>query len=242
MSKIFITGSSDGLGFLTAKQLLSEGHEVVLHSRNENRKKELAEKIPDSEILVADLSDLNETISLAEKVNALGKFDAVIHNAGVYNTNAETIFNVNVLAPYVLTSLIEIPKQLVYLSSDMHFSGNFSEEKIRRKTINYSDSKLLVTMLMKAVARKNPEVFVNAVDPGWVPTKMGGKNAPDDLNEGFQTQIWLTTSFEKEAQISGKYFFHKQQKTPNPQSENLDFQERLIEICEEISGIKFNTK
>ena len=67
----------------------------------------------------------------------------------------------------------------------------------------YSDSKLYVTALAFAVARRWPDVLSNAVDPGWVPTKMGGPGAPDDLEKGYLTQTWLAVSDEAAATVSG---------------------------------------
>jgi NAD(P)-dependent dehydrogenase (short-subunit alcohol dehydrogenase family) len=82
MARIFITGSADGLGQLAAKALVDEGHEVVLHARNEKRGREALEKVPGAlDVLTADLGNLEETKDLASKANALGPFDAVIHNA-----------------------------------------------------------------------------------------------------------------------------------------------------------------
>jgi NAD(P)-dependent dehydrogenase (short-subunit alcohol dehydrogenase family) len=116
MARIFITGSADGLGQLAAKALIAQGHRVVLHARNEKRAQEALDKVPGAEtVLTADLSSIDETRQLASKVNALGEFDAVIHNAGVYNASAEEILTVNTLAPYILTCLIEKPKRLIYL-------------------------------------------------------------------------------------------------------------------------------
>ena len=147
------------------------------------------------------------TKELAARVNELGKFDAVIHNAGVYQTSAEEIFNVNTLAPYVLTCLIQRPKRLIYLSSGMHLQGRSKLESFKSNTsrITCSDSKLHVLMLCKAVARRWPHVYANVVDPGWVPTKMGGRGAPDDLQKGYETQVWLAVSNDKKAQVSGRY-------------------------------------
>src|SRR3954470_6642074 len=106
MASIFITGSADGLGQLTAKALIAQGHLVVLHARNEKRAQEALDKIPGAEAVVtADLSSIEETKQLASKVNAFGKFDTVIHNAGVYYASAKKIFAVNTLAPYILTCL-----------------------------------------------------------------------------------------------------------------------------------------
>ena len=96
MARIFITGSADGLGQLAAKALVAQGHTVVLHARDEKRGQEALNKVPGAEAVVtADLSSLDETKQLASKVNALGKLDAVIHNAGVYQTSSEEILAVN---------------------------------------------------------------------------------------------------------------------------------------------------
>ena len=159
-------------------------------------------------MVIGDLADLDETRRLAADVNALGTLDAVIHNAGVY-TDPEPnrtvdghprVFAVNVLAPYLLTTLIDRPSRLIYLSSGMHTSGRTSLDDLdwttRRwnGTQAYCDSKLLVTTLAAAVARHWPDVRSNAVDPGWVPTRMGGPHASDDLELGHDTQVWLATS------------------------------------------------
>ena len=81
-----------------------------------------------------------------------------------------------------------------------------------RNSVTYSDSKLHDVILSMAVARKWPEVFSNALDPGWVPTKMGGAGAPDNLEEGFLTQAWLAVSNDKEAKVTGQYFYHRKAK------------------------------
>ena len=108
MAKIFITGSSDGLGLMEARLLVSQGHKVVLHGRNRDRAAEALSKVPGAMTAVAgDLAGIAETRSLADQVNELGPFDAVIHNAGVYGESycAPTvdglpqIFAVNSLAP-----------------------------------------------------------------------------------------------------------------------------------------------
>jgi len=240
MAKVFITGSGDGLGLLAAERLIAEGHKVVLHVRNETRKQEVINKIPAAEnVLVADLSDIEETKQLAAKVNALGKFDAVIHNPGVYNASAKDIFSVNVLAPYVLTCLIDKPERLIYLSSAMHLNGRAKLKDLRTnaENLNYSDSKLLVLMLCKAVARKWPEVYSNSVNPGWVPTKMGGKGAPDDLQKGFETQVWLAVSNDQEVKVSGNYFFHKKISRHNPEADHILLQDDLLDLCGEKTGI-----
>ena len=242
MARIFITGSADGLGQLAAKALIAQGHEVVLHARNEKRRQDALQKVPGAaEVVIGDLSSIDETKQLAAKVNDLGNFDAVIHNAGVYIASAEEIFNVNTLAPYVLTCLIQTPKRLIYLSSGMHLQGRSKLESFTTdiSRITYSDSKLHVLMLCKAVARRWPQVYANAVDPGWVPTKMGGRGAPDDLQKGYETQVWLAVSNDDKARVSGRYFHHRKEDRHNPEADDVQLQERLLSLCEEITGVSF---
>jgi NAD(P)-dependent dehydrogenase (short-subunit alcohol dehydrogenase family) len=242
MARIFITGSADGLGRLAAKALTARGHRVVLHARNEKRGREALDQVPGAEsVFTADLSNIDETKQLASEVNAAGEFDAVIHNAGVYNAPAEEIFAVNTLAPYVLTCLMRRPKRLVYLSSGMHLQGRSKLESFKTEAgrITYSDSKLHVLMLCMAAARRWPGVYANAVDPGWVPTKMGGRGAPDDLQKGYETQVWLAASDDEKAKVSGRYFHHRKESRHNPEADDASLQERLLSLCEEITGVSF---
>jgi NAD(P)-dependent dehydrogenase (short-subunit alcohol dehydrogenase family) len=242
MARIFITGSADGLGQLAAEALIAQGHQVVIHARNEQRGQEALFKVPGAEsVVTADLGSIEEAKQLASKVNALGKFDAIIHNAGVYNTSAEETFNVNTLAPYILTCLIQRPKRLIYLSSDMHLQGRSKLDSFKTETsrISYSDSKLHVLLLCMAVARKWPGGYANAVDPGWVPTKMGGQGAPDDLQKGYETQVWLAVGNDEKAKVSGRYFHHRKESRHNPEADDASLQERFLSLCQEITGASF---
>src|ERR1700739_4329529 len=207
MARVFITGSSDGLGRMAAQLLIEQGHSVVLHARNEHRGQEAMSAVPGAETVVGgDLSSVRETRKIAERVNALGSFDAVIHNAGVgyreprlvaTEGGLSTVFTVNTLAPYILTSLIHRPKRLVYVSSGLHQSGDTSlndlawEKRQWQPQQAYSDTKLHDVLLAFAVARHWRDIFSNALEPGWVATKMGGPSATDNLNEGHRTQAWL---------------------------------------------------
>ena len=244
MARIFITGSADGLGRLAAKELVNQGHSVLLHARNEERARQALESVTGARgVVTADLSKMDETVELASKVNAKGRFDAVIHNAGVYQDSAEKIFAVNVIAPYILTCLIDRPGRLVYMSSGMHTGGRAKLESFKTNIgqMTYSDSKLYVVVLSNAVARHCPDVYSNAVDPGWVPTKMGGKGAPDDLQKGYETQVWLAVSDANGAKVSGRYFHHKREPEHNPQANDIQLQERFLALCGEITGIPFPT-
>ncbi len=242
MAKILITGSADGLGQLSAKSLADQGHQVVLHARNSERARYAKQKVPGAEhVISGDLSDLDETINVAYGANAWGRFDAVIHNAGVYQTPTREIFIVNTIAPYILTCLIQKPKRLIYLSSSMHLHGRANLENFKNDypRISYSDSKLHVMMLCMAVARKWSDVYANAVDPGWVPTKMGGQGAPDDLQKGYETQTWLAVSNDSRPKVSGRYYYHLAERRYNPQAGDVMLQERFLSLCRDITGVPF---
>lgn len=241
MANIFITGSADGLGKLSAALLIAQGHSVVLHARNKVRAADAIKRNPTAAgIFVADLSNTGETMQLAADLNAWGHFDAVIHNAGVYRATSKEVFTVNTLAPYILTSLIHKPSRLIYLSSGMHLHGDAKLECFYKdiNQINYSDSKLHVLMLCKAVARKWPGVFCNTVNPGWVPTKMGGHGAPDDLHKGYETQVWLAVSNDEKAKVSGQYFFHQGTERYNKIADNVDMQDEFLSVCRAITGVE----
>lgn len=242
MSKIFITGSADGLGRLAASFLVKEGHEVVLHARNEQRAKDAKAQVRGAQqVLVADLTNVDETANLAEQVNALGTFDAIIHNAGVYNVPQQQIVNVNTLAPYILTCLVKKPKRLIYLSSGDHLNGTPNLQSLANNTgrISYADSKLHDVMLAKVVARKHPDIYSNSVDPGWVPTKMGGRSAPDDLDKGYETQVWLAVSNDPKALVTGRHFYHRKEARHRPEADDIELQERLLQVCEKLTGVRF---
>jgi NAD(P)-dependent dehydrogenase (short-subunit alcohol dehydrogenase family) len=242
MARIFITGSADGLGALTAEALIGQGHKVVLHARNAQRGQEAMAKLPGAEaVLTGELSNLEETIELASKVNALGTFDAIFHNAGVYHASGEELFTVNTLAPYILTCLIRKPKRLVYLSSDLHQGGRSKLATIKTDIdrITYSDTKLHVLLLCKAVARDWTDVYANALNPGWVPTKMGGPGAPDSFESGYQTQVWLAVSNDEDVKVSGRYFYHQKERRSNPEADDVQLQAEFMDLCQQVTGVKF---
>jgi NAD(P)-dependent dehydrogenase (short-subunit alcohol dehydrogenase family) len=256
MSRIFITGSTDGLGLAAARELVDKGHEVVLHARSQQRASDLGEFAKEAlGVAVGDLSIASETRSVAQQVNDIGRMDAVIHNAGVYlqsdrgttpDGHAKTLA-VNTLAPFILTALISRPRRLVYLSSGMHRSADASLNDIDwtnrpwNASTAYSESKLHVAALAAAVARRWPEVLSNSVDPGWVPTKMGGAGATDDLEMGHQTQTWLATGTEPEAKQSGGYWYHKQRREPSSAVLDITFQEPLLKHLAEMTGCELKS-
>jgi len=252
MSRIFITGSSTGLGLMAGELLASQGHKVVLHARNAARAEAARRALPEAEAIVeGDLASIAGAKDVAARVNDLGRFDAVIHNAAVgYRESHHLtgdglphVFAINTLSAYILTALIERPGRLVYLSSGMHHhaDANLGDILWTRRRWNgstaYAESKLHDVMLAFAIARRWPDVWSNALEPGWVPTKMGGAGAPDDMSQAHLTQAWLAAGDEPEAIVTGRYFYHLRRLAPNPQADDPALQDRLIAICAELSGV-----
>jgi NAD(P)-dependent dehydrogenase (short-subunit alcohol dehydrogenase family) len=253
MSRIFITGSTEGLGRAAAIALLDEGHEVLLHARSAERAKAVADLSQRTlGVVIGDLSSAAETKSVAAQVNAIGAMDAVIHNAGVYELPARDAtpeghartLAINTLAPFILTALIKRPARLIYLSSGLHRGGEGSLDDLdwtRRDWHpfkSYCETKLHLAALASALARRWPDVLSNAVDPGWVPTRMGGPSAPDDLEMGHQTQVWLAASDDPEAKTSGFYWRHRERQEPAAEVSNPDFQDQLIDKLSALTGVR----
>jgi NAD(P)-dependent dehydrogenase (short-subunit alcohol dehydrogenase family) len=252
VARVFITGSTDGLGRAAARVLMRDGHEVVLHARTRGRATALRDLAPGAAgVVIGDLSDAAQTRELAGQVNDIGRMDAVIHNAGVYlepsrsataEGHAKTLA-VNTLAPYLLTALIGRPDRLIYLSSGLHRAGAgpLADIDWSRRRWNaaqaYAESKLHVTALALTLARAWPDVLSNAVDPGWVPTKMGGPYATGDLEMGYLTQTWLAVSTDAAATVSGGYWYHRQRQAPAPQACDPAFQDQLMDRLAALTGV-----
>jgi NAD(P)-dependent dehydrogenase (short-subunit alcohol dehydrogenase family) len=252
VTRVFITGSADGLGQLVAQELVAQGHEVVLHARNKRRADDALRAVPEAAaVLVGDLASIDETRDLAAQANASGRFDVVVHNAavGYQEPRIETVdglehvFAINSLAPYLLTALIERPSRLIYLSSGMHEGGDVVLDDLQwvrrrwRGAQAYSDSKLHDVLLAFAVARHWPDVRSNAVDPGWVPTKMGGRGAPGDLGQAHLTQVWLATAPETG---SGGYYYHLRPHRTHPIASDRETQDAFLDACASLTGVQLS--
>jgi NAD(P)-dependent dehydrogenase (short-subunit alcohol dehydrogenase family) len=257
MARVFITGSSDGLGLMAGRLLIDEGHEVVLHGRNEARRRDALAAAPGAKGAVAgDLGTVAGAKGVADQVNRLGRFNAVIHNAGIGyreprrvepEPGVPSVFAVNVLAPYVLTALIQRPDRLIYLSSGMHHGvvPRMDDLLWTKRAWNgasaYAESKLCDVLLAFAAARRWPNVLSNALEPGWVPTKMGGPSAPGDMSKAHLTQVWLAVSDDPLARSSGQYFYHQQLREPNSVARDAKVQDQLMTECARISGVNVDS-
>ncbi|KAL3459016.1 hypothetical protein BJX64DRAFT_301621 [Aspergillus heterothallicus] len=257
MPRIFITGSTDGIGLATAKLLISRGNTVVLHARNSTRAEQTRSIVPDAAgILTGDLSSIAETKNLAAEANKLareklgGPFDTIIHNAGIgYGATSSTritedgisaVFAVNSLAPYVLTCLLGRPERggrVLFMSSDSHYGGDGSLRNVTRSH-SYGDSKLHDVMLANAFARRWEGVQVVSMHPGWVRTKMGGSMAPggEDVPAKVLAE-WAVGKGEFANLRSGAFFTTSGEERAHSGAGNVEKQEELLRICKEASGV-----
>jgi NAD(P)-dependent dehydrogenase (short-subunit alcohol dehydrogenase family) len=253
MVTVLVTGSTDGIGRQTALDLIGSGHRVVVHARSDERAEQVRATVQGvAGVVVGDLASLGETRAVAEAAEGLAQYDAIIHNAGVGGAEKrrvtddgfEHIFQVNVLAPYVLTCLISAPARLVYLTSGLQAQGraHLDDLQFERRPWNgrqaYSDSKFWDVVLAFAAARHWPRTLSNAVDPGWIKTRMGGSGATDELPEGADTQVWLATSDDPAATVTGRYFMRRRELRANPAAYDIDVQESFLQAAAQLTGVQ----
>ena len=253
MARIFITGSTRGIGAETARQLIALGHEVVLHARDDARAEAARADFPDAVgVAVGELDSLTSTAALAAQAADLGPYDVVIHNAGVgggvteravTSAGLERIFHINVVAPYVLTALMPVPARMIYLTSGLEADGTWEPDDLQWITREwngmkaYSDSKLHDLMLAFEMAARHPESIINTVDPGWIKTDLGGPQAPDPVELGAETQVWLATSDDQAATGTGRYVKRREVYESNPAGRDAAARAALVAALEKITGL-----
>ncbi|KAI2632474.1 NAD(P)-binding protein [Hypomontagnella submonticulosa] len=248
MARIFITGSSDGVGLLSAQALAKRGHDVYLHARNSQRAQDARAACPAAkDVFIADLTSTEETKSLAAQLNQAGPWDAIVHNAGVMHgvshlkgkEGLPALFAINTLAPYIVASLVNPPpKRHVFVSSVLHQGGDPSLRNIQQ--CSYNDSKLHNILLAFWFARRlaNKGVTSNALTPGWVPTKLGGRGAPDDIDAAVDTYVMLAEGSGTAEGKTGKYWYQRRETSYSSAADDEARQNQLIQILGEISGVK----
>lgn len=252
MSTVLVTGSSDGIGAKVAHLVAEQGHRVVLHARNNERAERCRASGPaGAEVVVGDLTSLSSTRDMVVELQRLGTPDVVVHNAGwasrddsrpLTEDGLEQTFQVNLLAPFLLTASLPLPSRLVFVSSDSISRGLIGLDDLQHAASwtadsAYADSKLGLAALSFAIARRYPSVLSNAVHPGWVRTKMSGNEAPLDVRQGADTPAWLATSTDAGAMVSGAFFQNRRPISVNPQASDTRLQDGLLQQCAELCGV-----
>jgi NAD(P)-dependent dehydrogenase (short-subunit alcohol dehydrogenase family) len=233
MKTILITGATDGIGLATAKELARQGHELVLHGRNEDKVKRARDALlalmPNAilQTVCADLGDLASVRRMAHELSArLPQLDVLINNAGVYKTERITSRNgfemtlaVNHLAHFLLTNLLlpllkksEEPR-VVTVSSMVHTSGRIDFDNMngdqKFDTYHaYANSKLANALFANELARREPWLASNSLHPGVIGTKLlhAAFNMPgESVVTGARTSVYLAISPEVAGE-TGKYF------------------------------------
>ncbi|XXG97306.1 sporulation-induced protein [Hypoxylon texense] len=255
MARIFITGSSDGLGLRSAKALTKRGHDVYLHARNSQRAEDARAACPDAkDVFVADLTSTEETKALAAKLNQTGPWDTIIQNAGVMygvgkgKEGIPALFAINTVAPYILTCLVDPPpKRYIFIGSALHYGGDSSLRNLQQS--GYSDSKLHDIMLALWFARRlaNKGVLSNVLNPGWVPTKLSGWGATNDMGAAIDNYVLLAEGKGVADGVTGKYWYHSRYGSPGKSGRETGYQtaaddearqNQLIEALEKVSGVQ----
>jgi hypothetical protein len=249
MSKVLITGSADGLGREAAKQL-ARGYDVVLHARGEARAHQASAGVPGA-ALPGDPSSITSTRALADLINAAAVFDAIIHNAGIgYRepTRRETedglehVSQTNVLAPYLLTVLVNRPPRLIYLSSGLHRSGDPDLADLQRgaRALGRLPGVLRLPALRRGARRRGRSAVGRRRQqlrgPRLGADEDGGPGARGEIGPGAGTQVWLATSNDPLALHSGRHFHHRRLRETHPAVADPVVQDGLLAGCYELTG------
>lgn len=245
MSRVLVTGSNDGIGAGIAEILATNGNQVVRHARNAGR------AVAGEEFVLGDFASLSSVRAMAASLRDQPPLDVIVHNAGwaspdevrpVTEDGFEQTFQIHVLAPYLLTALLPLPQRIVFVNSDSIRRGvldpaDLNHEKEWTSAAAYADSKLAQATLTLGLARRYPDTLINAVHPGWVRTKMSPPEAPLDIAEGADTPVWLATSTDPDATVTGAYFQLRKQVRLNEAVFDVDLQDAVLAACAELTGV-----
>lgn len=274
---VVVTGANSGIGKACATELARRGAHVVMTARDASRGQQALDDVKrasgnaDVELLLADFASLAEVRILANRIASLPQLDVLVNNAGLMLTERretrdgfETTFQVNHLAPFLLTSML-VPKlaqsrgaRIVTVASDAHTSGgalDFDDlQSARRYTpfAVYGRSKLCNILFTRELARRlgGTGITANCLHPGVVATGFAGDGdatgwfawgirlvRPFMLTpeKGADTMVWLASSPEV-ADTTGRYFVKRREKTPGRHACDDDAARRLWDESVRLTG------
>jgi len=265
-STFLVTGATDGIGRQTALNLVRHGARVLVHGRNQARAEsavaelKAASGLTDLEPVFGDFASLAQVRSLAEAIRTrTGRLDVLVHNAGVYmksrtttQDGLETTFQVNHLAPFLLTHLLldrleAAPSaRVVVVSSVAHQGGyldfkNLQGEKVFDGYSAYALSKLANLLFAMELAERlrGTRITVNALHPGVISTKLlraGFHMDGAGVEQGARTSTYLATSAEVQA-VTGHYFMDCKPTACSSYVEDALLRHRFWEHCEGLAGL-----
>lgn len=262
---VLITGSTDGIGKQTALDLAKMGARVLVHGRNAERTQAAAAEIgsvtgAEVDFVVGDYTSLAQVRQMAEDVLAKADhLDVLINNAGIYmlerqmtGDGFEMSWQVNHLAPYLLTSLLvermkrSAPARIVNVASIAHNQArldyeNLQGEKEFKPYRVYCLSKLGNVMATLDLAERlaGSDVTVNCLHPGVVETKLlhtGFNLQGTTLENGAQTSLFLATSPSVE-DVTGKYFDDCKETAPSPVSLDVAERRHFMDVTNKMLGL-----
>ena len=219
-----VTGSYRGLGLATAGALAEKGLEVIVTARDAVKVETALRAISGRGSVRGEILDVDDPASIESlQQRRIGDVDVLVNNAAVYLDESESVLDVDIdLARRTFATNILGPLRLmqVFVPGMMRrrwgrvvnvSSGAGQLSSMRDYAPSYSASKAALNAMTRMVAdaAEGSGVLVNAVDPGWVKTEMGGENAPRSVEEGIDTIVWLATLPDNGP--SGRFFHDREE-------------------------------